>query len=181
MVVAVADAARVLQRLRAQVEGHQPLFSTLESDLNKAKDVNERMLRGHSERDVDLDRYRERIQQLLERWQAILAQIDVRQRELDQLGRQLRYYRESYDWLMHWIQDARQRQEQIQSVPVTDSKAVREQLLQEKVAPVRGSGAGVVPWEAVGAGSRPAVLLLLRAAVSAAARVQAWASPERWL
>ncbi|XP_059579580.1 plectin isoform X5 [Alligator mississippiensis] len=121
-----------LKRLRAQVEGHQPLFSTLESDLNKAKDVNERMLRGHSERDVDLDRYRERIQQLLERWQAILAQIDVRQRELDQLGRQLRYYRESYDWLMHWIQDARQRQEQIQSVPVTDSKAVREQLLQEK-------------------------------------------------
>uniref|UniRef100_A0A8C0GW22 Plectin n=1 Tax=Chelonoidis abingdonii TaxID=106734 RepID=A0A8C0GW22_CHEAB len=121
-----------LKRLRGQVEGHQPLFSTLQSDLDKAKDVNERMVRGHSERDVDLDRYRERIQQLLERWQAVLTQIDLRQRELQQLGRQQRYYHESYEWLIRWIQDAKQRQEQIQSVPVTDSKSVREQLLQEK-------------------------------------------------
>ncbi|CAM9306108.1 unnamed protein product [Bubo scandiacus] len=121
-----------LKRLRAQAEGHQPFFSTLETDLSKAKDVNERMVRGHSERDVDLDRYRERVQQLLERWQAVLAQSDLRQRELDQLGRQLRYYRESCDGLLHWIQDAKQRQERIQAVPITDSKTVREQLLQEK-------------------------------------------------
>ncbi|XP_064910841.1 plectin isoform X36 [Columba livia] len=121
-----------LKRLRAQAEGHQPFFNTLETDLSKAKDVNERMVRGHSERDVDLERYRERVQQLLERWQAVLAQSDLRQRELDQLGRQLRYYRESCDALLLWIQDAKQRQEQIQAVPITDSKAVREQLLQEK-------------------------------------------------
>ncbi|XP_067146147.1 plectin [Apteryx mantelli] len=121
-----------LKRLRVQVEGHQPLFSTLETDLSKAKEVNERMVRGHSERDVDLDRYRERVHQLLERWQAILTQIDLRQRELDQLGRQLRYYRESCDGLLQWIQDAKQRQEKIQAVPITDSKTVREQLLQEK-------------------------------------------------
>ncbi|KAM6209474.1 plectin isoform 2-T2 [Sarcoramphus papa] len=121
-----------LKRLRAQAEGHQPFFSTLETDLSKAKDVNERMVRGHSERDVDLDRYRERVQQLLERWQAVLTQTDLRQRELDQLGRQLRYYRESCDGLLQWIQDAKQRQEKIQAVPITDSKTVREQLLQEK-------------------------------------------------
>lgn len=122
------------QRLRAQAKGHQPFFSALETDLGKAKDVNERMVKSHSERDVDLERYRERVQQLLERWQAVLAQTDLRQRELDQLGRQLRYYRESCDGLLQWIQDAKQRQEQIQAVPITDSKTVREQLLQEKVA-----------------------------------------------
>ncbi|KAJ7399742.1 Plectin [Pitangus sulphuratus] len=121
-----------LKRLRAQAEGHQPFFSTLETDLGKAKDVNERMVRGHSERDVDLERYRERVQQLLERWQAVLGQADLRQRELDQLGRQLRYYRQSCDALRQWICDARQRQEAIQAVPITDSQAVREQLLQEK-------------------------------------------------
>ncbi|XP_075271448.1 LOW QUALITY PROTEIN: plectin [Opisthocomus hoazin] len=121
-----------LKRLRAQAEGQQPLFDTLETDLSKAKDVNERMVRGHSERDVDLERYRERVQQLLERWQAVLGQAELRQRELEQLGRQLRYYRESCDALRRWIQDARQRQERIQAVPITDSAAVREQLLQEK-------------------------------------------------
>ncbi|XP_041336391.1 plectin-like, partial [Pyrgilauda ruficollis] len=121
-----------LKRLRAQAESHQPFFSTLETDLGKAKDVNERMVRGHSERDVDLERYRERVQQLLERWQAVLGQADLRQRELDQLGRQLGYYRQSCDALRQWIRDARQRQEAIQAVPITDSRAVREQLLQEK-------------------------------------------------
>nr|XP_041569976.1 plectin [Taeniopygia guttata] len=121
-----------LKRLRTEAEGHQPFFSTLETDLGKAKDVNERMVRGHSERDVDLERYRERVQQLLERWQAVLGQADLRQRELDQLGRQLGYYRQSCDALRQWIRDARQRQEAIQAVPITDSRAVREQLLQEK-------------------------------------------------
>ncbi|KAM6288811.1 LOW QUALITY PROTEIN: plectin [Aegotheles albertisi] len=121
-----------LKRLRAQAEGHQPFFGTLETDLSKAKEVNERMVRGHNERDVDLERYQERVQQLLERWHAVLAQTELRQRELDQLGRQLRYYRESCDALRQWLQDARQRQEKIQAVPITDSKGVREQLLQEK-------------------------------------------------
>uniref|UniRef100_A0A8C6XIL0 Plectin n=1 Tax=Naja naja TaxID=35670 RepID=A0A8C6XIL0_NAJNA len=129
---AVEATKAELKRLRGQVEGHQPVFSALEADLAKASEVNERMVRGHSERDLDLDRYRDRVQQLLDRWQAILAQIDLRQRELDQLGRQLRYYRNSYSWLMEWIQDARQRQEGLQAVPITSSQQVREQLLQEK-------------------------------------------------
>ncbi|KAM6458459.1 plectin isoform 21-T22 [Liasis olivaceus] len=129
---AVEATKAELKRLRGQVEGHQPVFSTLEADLAKASEVNERMVRGHSERDLDLDRYRDRVQQLLDRWQAVLAQTDLRQRELDQLGRQLRYYRESYVWLMEWIQDARQRQESLQAVPITSSQRVREQLLQEK-------------------------------------------------
>ncbi|KAM9387057.1 plectin [Phaethornis superciliosus] len=121
-----------LKRLRAQAESHQPFFETLESDLSKAKEVNERMVRGHSERDVDLDRYQEKVQQLLERWHGVLAQSDLRQRELDQLGRQLRYYRESCEGLRGWLQEARRRQEEIQAVPITHSQAVREQLLQEK-------------------------------------------------
>lgn len=132
--------AHLPQRLRAQAEEHQPFFSTLETDLGKAKDVNERMVRGHSERDVDLERYRERVQQLLERWQAVLGQADLRQRELDQLGRQLRYYQQSCDALRQWIGDARQRQEAIQAVPITDSQAVRQQLLQEKVVLPLGQG-----------------------------------------
>lgn len=130
------------QKLRRQVEGHQPLFSTLEADLGQASEVSERLVRGHSERDVDLERYRERVQQLLDRWQAVLAQIDLRQRELDHLGRQLRYFRESHGRLTRWLQEARQRQETIQAVPITHSGAVREQLLQEKVRLGHHWGAG---------------------------------------
>nr|XP_021531676.1 plectin isoform X2 [Aotus nancymaae] len=121
-----------LKKLRAEAKAQQPVFDTLRDELRGAQEVGERLQQRHGERDVEVERWRERVAQLLERWQAVLAQIDVRQRELEQLGRQLRYYRDSADPLGAWLQDARQRQEQIQAVPLADSRAVREQLRQEK-------------------------------------------------
>uniref|UniRef100_A0A4W2C3P8 Plectin n=1 Tax=Bos indicus x Bos taurus TaxID=30522 RepID=A0A4W2C3P8_BOBOX len=121
-----------MKKLRAQAEAQQPVFDALQDELRGAQEVGERLQQRHGERDVEVERWRERVTQLLERWQAVLAQTDVRQRELEQLGRQLRYYRESADPLGAWLQDARRRQEQIQAVPLADSQAVREQLRQEK-------------------------------------------------
>ncbi|XP_030897279.1 plectin isoform X10 [Leptonychotes weddellii] len=121
-----------LKKLRVQAEAQQPVFDALRDELRGAQEVGERLQRQHGERDVDVERWRERVAPLLERWQAVLAQTDVRQRELEQLGRQLRYYRESADLLDSWLQDAKQRQEQIQAVPLANSQAVREQLRQEK-------------------------------------------------
>ncbi|XP_054446547.1 plectin isoform X3 [Pteronotus mesoamericanus] len=121
-----------LKKLRAQAEAQQPTFDALRDELRGAQEVGERLQQRHGERDVEAERWRERVAQLLERWQAVLAQVDVRQRELDQLGRQLRYYRESAGPLDAWLQDAKQRQEQIQAVPLANSRAVREQLRQEK-------------------------------------------------
>lgn len=112
------------------------MFDCLEEELKKAKAVSDKMSRVHSERDVELDHYRQLLSGLQERWKAVFAQTDVRQRELEQLGRQLGYYRESYDWLIHWIADAKQRQDKIQAVLITDSKTLNEQLSQEKVNPV---------------------------------------------
>ncbi|XP_035887462.1 plectin isoform X19 [Phyllostomus discolor] len=121
-----------LKKLRAQAEAQQPVFDALRDELRGAQEVGQRLQQRHGERDVEVERWRERVAQLLERWQAVLAQADARQRELDQLGRQLRYYRESADPLDAWLRDAKQRQEQIQAVPLAHSRAVREQLRQEK-------------------------------------------------
>lgn len=136
------SSALVQQKLRAQAEAQQPVFDALRDELRGAQEVGERLQQRHGERDVEVERWRERVTQLLERWQAVLAQTDVRQRELEQLGRQLRYYRESADPLGAWLQDARRRQEQIQAVPLADSQAVREQLRQEKVGPGRAGRRG---------------------------------------
>lgn len=123
----------LLKKMRKDAEAEQPVFDGLEGELGKASSVSDRMSRVHSERDVELDHYRQLHTSLHDRWQAVFAQIDLRLRELDQLGRQLGYYRESYDWLIKWIADAKQRQEKIQAVPITDSKTLKEQLAQEKV------------------------------------------------
>lgn len=109
------------------------MFDRLQDELKRATTVNDKMTRVHSERDAELEHYRQLVSSLLERWQAVFAQIDLRQRELDLLGRQMRSYHESYDWLIHWLSEAKQRQEKIQAVPISDSKALKEQLAQEKV------------------------------------------------
>ncbi|XP_072573015.1 plectin-like isoform X23 [Paramormyrops kingsleyae] len=121
-----------LKKLRGDAESEQPAFDALDSELRKASAVSERLSRLHSERDAELDHYRHLLASLQERWQALFAQVDLRQRDLEQLGRQLGYYRQSYDWLIRWIADAKQRQENIQAVPITDSKILKEQLAQEK-------------------------------------------------
>ncbi|XP_053350339.1 plectin isoform X14 [Clarias gariepinus] len=121
-----------LKKMRSEAEGKQPVFDALEGELSKATAVSDRMAQVHRERDVELDHYKQLLSNLRERWHAIFTQIDLRQRELEQLGRQLGYYRESYDWLIRWITDARQRQEKIQAIPITDSKTLKEQLGQEK-------------------------------------------------
>lgn len=119
--------------MRAEAEGEQPVFDSLEEEVKKASAVSDRMSRVHSERDAELDHYRQMMSSLQDRWRAVFTQIDLRQRELEQLGRQLGYYRESYDKLICWIADAKQRQEKIQAVPITNSQILKDQLAQEKV------------------------------------------------
>ncbi|XP_055083803.1 plectin-like isoform X3 [Periophthalmus magnuspinnatus] len=121
-----------LKKMRAEAEAEQPVFDSLDEELKKASVVSDKMSRVHSERDVELDHYRQLLSTLQERWKAVFTQIDLRQRDLEQLGRQLGYYRENYDWLIRWINEAKQRQERIQAIPITDTKTLRDQLAQEK-------------------------------------------------
>lgn len=119
--------------MRAEAEAEQPVFDSLEEELKKASAVSDKMGRVHNERDAELDHYRQLLSGLQDRWRAVFTQTDIRQRELELLARQLGYYRESYDWLIRWIADAKQRQEKIQAVPISDSKTLKEQLAMEKV------------------------------------------------
>ncbi len=119
--------------MRAEADADQVVFDRLQDELRRATAINDKMTRIHSERDADLEHYRQLVNSLLERWQAVFAQIDLRQRELDLLGRNMNSYHGNYEWLIRWLGEARQRQEKIQAVPIGDSKALKEQLAEEKV------------------------------------------------
>ncbi|KAM3858252.1 plectin a [Diretmus argenteus] len=121
-----------LKKMHSEAEADQVVFDSLQDELKKARNINDKMTRVHSERDADLEHYRQLVSSLLERWQAVFAQIDLRQRELDLLGRQMHSYRESYEWLIRWLGDAKQRQEKIQAVPIGDGQTLMDQLAQEK-------------------------------------------------
>ncbi|TRY88245.1 hypothetical protein DNTS_022632, partial [Danionella cerebrum] len=121
-----------LQKLRSEAEANQGAFDRLEEELKRASEVTGRMSQLHSERDVELEHYRQLLGTLKERWQGVFMQIELRQRELELLSRQMKVYRQSHDWLMHWITDARQRQDKLHTVPISDGKALQEQLSREK-------------------------------------------------
>lgn len=117
----------------AEAEADQAVFDRLQADLKQATAINDRMTRLHGEHDAQLEQHRLQVDVLLERWQAVFAQLDLRQRELNLLGRHMNIYRGSYDWLICWLREARERQERIQALPVGDGKALHDQLVEEKV------------------------------------------------
>ncbi|GAA6233264.1 plectin-like [Lates japonicus] len=128
----VEDHRSQLKSMRAEAEADQAVFDRLQEELKRATAINDKMTRIHSERDAELEHYRQLVGSLLERWQAVFAQIELRLRELDLLGRHMKSYHENYEWLIRWLGEARQRQEKIQAVPIGDSKALKEQLAEEK-------------------------------------------------
>ncbi|KAM6974051.1 plectin a isoform 2-T2 [Tautogolabrus adspersus] len=128
----VEDQRSQLQSMQAEAEADQVVFDRLQDELKKATTINDKMTRIHSERDAELEHYRQLVSSLLERWQAVFAQIDLRKRELGLLGRNMKSYNGSYEWLIRWLGEARQRQEKIQAVPIGGSKALKEQLAEEK-------------------------------------------------
>ncbi|XP_065803929.1 plectin a isoform X5 [Labrus bergylta] len=128
----VEDQRSQLKSMQAEAEADQVVFDRLQDELKKATTINDKMTRIHSERDGELEHYRQLVCSLLERWQAMFAQVDLRKRELDLLGRNMKSYNGSYEWLIRWLGEARQRQEKIQAVPIGGSKALKEQLAEEK-------------------------------------------------
>uniref|UniRef100_A0A3B3I6S7 Plectin n=1 Tax=Oryzias latipes TaxID=8090 RepID=A0A3B3I6S7_ORYLA len=128
----VEDQRSQLKSMRAEAEADQAGMDRLQDELQRATAINDKMMRIHSERDVELEHYRLQVGSLLERWQAVFSQIDLRQRELDFLSSKMKSYRESYEWLTCWLAEARQKQENIQAKPINNSKALKEQLSEEK-------------------------------------------------
>ncbi|XP_029370793.1 plectin a isoform X3 [Echeneis naucrates] len=128
----VEDHRSQLKSMRTEAEADQAVFDQLQDELRRATGINDKMTRIHSERDADLEHYRQLVSSMLDRWQAVFAQIELRLRELDLLGRHMNSYHENYEWLIQWLTEARQRQEKIQGVPIGDGKALKEQLAEEK-------------------------------------------------
>ncbi|XP_057683654.1 plectin a isoform X4 [Corythoichthys intestinalis] len=121
-----------IKKMQVESEADQAVFDRLQDELKRASGVHDKMTRVHSERDAELDHYRQLVASLQERWQVVLAQLEVRKQELELLRRHMNAYRDSYEWLMRWLGDTKRRQEEVQALPVGDEAALKEQLAEEK-------------------------------------------------
>lgn len=117
----------------AEAEADQAVLDRLQADVQQATAITDRMRRLHAEHDAQLEHQRQLVDGLRERWQAVLAQVELRQRELQLLGRHMRSYRGSYQGLTCWLGGARERQQRVQGLPVGEGPALQEQLVEQKV------------------------------------------------
>uniref|UniRef100_A0A8C4IC72 Microtubule-actin cross-linking factor 1 n=1 Tax=Dicentrarchus labrax TaxID=13489 RepID=A0A8C4IC72_DICLA len=117
-----------IQNLRDQL-GVRDTFS-LQSEVDRAKEVGSQLSRLHPDRSPELERYQERANQIAERWSGIKRQMETRRTDLEALGSALQQYRDGHSSLIKWIEETTERQENTQPGQ-TDSKALSEQLAQQ--------------------------------------------------
>ncbi|KAK6323662.1 hypothetical protein J4Q44_G00060010 [Coregonus suidteri] len=134
IVPADTNAIQALQeqlgKWQLELEDQEGVFSSLRSEVQKAREAGTQLNRLHPERSPELVHYQERATQLTERWAGVKRQMDTRRAELEALGSVLQQYRDGHSALIHWIEETTERQENTQPGK-TDSKVLSEQLAQQ--------------------------------------------------
>ncbi|XP_036912236.1 dystonin isoform X7 [Sturnira hondurensis] len=129
----IENLISALKQWRAEVDEKREVFHDLEDELQKAKAISDEMFKTYKERDLDFDWHKEKADQLAERWQHVHTQIDNRLRDLEGIGKSLKYYRDTYHSLDDWIQQVEITQRKIQENQPENSKTLATQLNQQKM------------------------------------------------
>ncbi|KAM9076066.1 dystonin isoform 8-T8 [Megaptera novaeangliae] len=129
----IENLMSTLKQWRSEVDEKREVFHALEDELQRAKTISDEMFKTYKERDLDFDWHKEKADQLVERWQNVHAQIDNRLRDLEGIGKSLKYYRDTYHPLDDWIQQVETTQRKIQENQPENSKTLATQLNQQKM------------------------------------------------
>ncbi|XP_014113966.1 PREDICTED: microtubule-actin cross-linking factor 1 isoform X12 [Pseudopodoces humilis] len=121
----------VLQQWLGEVKDKGSVFSTLEEEMVKAKEVGEQLFQLRQERSIDLERFQERSSQLWDRWQRVCTQIETRHTELESIQEVLSDYRQCHSALIQWIEEITAQQELMKPGQAEDSRVLSEQLSQQ--------------------------------------------------
>ncbi|NWV53424.1 MACF1 factor, partial [Daphoenositta chrysoptera] len=128
---AIQTHRTALQQWLGEVQDKGSVFSTLEEEMAKAKEVGEQLFRLRQERSIDLERFQEKGSQLWDRWQRVCAQIETRHTELESIQEVLGDYRQCHSALIQWIEEITAQQELMKPGQAEDSRVLSEQLSQQ--------------------------------------------------
>ncbi|NXH37189.1 MACF1 factor, partial [Myiagra hebetior] len=128
---AIQTHRAALQQWLGEVKDKGSVFSTLEEEMAKAKEVGEQLFRLRQERSIDLERFQDKGSQLWDRWQRVCAQIETRHTELESIQEVLSDYRQCHRALIQWIEEITAQQELMKPGQAEDSRVLSEQLSQQ--------------------------------------------------
>ncbi|XP_053186180.1 desmoplakin-A isoform X2 [Scomber japonicus] len=121
-----------LKQMKSDMEQKRDLLTAMESDLAKAVHWNSQVSEPFHKCDVDLSKYSDLVGQMSDRWRRIQTQIDSRLWDLEKQEKQLKHYQQSSTSLQQWIDNARKRQDNLQTVKLTDIQTLMDHLNQQK-------------------------------------------------
>ncbi|XP_073346697.1 desmoplakin-A isoform X1 [Pagrus major] len=128
----VEDYRNTLRVMKSDLEQKRDLLTALESDLTKAVHCNGQISDSFHKCDVDLSKYSDLVGQMSDRWRRIQSQIDSRMWDLEKQEKQLRHYQQSSTSLEQWIDNARKRQDNLQTAKLSDIQTLMDHLNQQK-------------------------------------------------
>ncbi|XP_010774149.1 desmoplakin-like isoform X2 [Notothenia coriiceps] len=128
----VENYRSTLKQMKSDLDQKRNLLTAMESDLSKAVHWNGQITEPYHKCDVDLARYSDQVGQMSDRWRRIQTQIDSRVWDLEKHEKQLQYYQQSSNLLEQWINNARKRQDTLQTVKLNDVQTLMDHLNQQK-------------------------------------------------
>ncbi|XP_028448347.1 desmoplakin-A isoform X2 [Perca flavescens] len=121
-----------LKQMKSDLEQKRDLLTAMESDLAKAVHWNGQISAPFHKCDVDLSKYSDLVGQMSDRWRRIQTQIDSRVWDLEKQEKQLTHYQQSSTQLQQWIDNARKRQDTLQTVKLSNIQTLMDHLNQQK-------------------------------------------------
>ncbi|XP_071773140.2 desmoplakin-A isoform X2 [Centroberyx gerrardi] len=128
----VENYRSTLKQMKSDLEQKRDLLMSMESDLAKAVHWNGQISQPFHKCDVDLSKYSDLVGQMSDRWRRIQTQIDNRVWDLEKQEKQLKHYQQTSTSLEGWIDNARKRQDSLQTTKLSDIQTLMDHLNQQK-------------------------------------------------
>ncbi|XP_006786500.1 desmoplakin-like isoform X2 [Neolamprologus brichardi] len=121
-----------LKQMKSDLEQKRDLLTSMESELSTAVHLNGQISDSFHKCDIDLSKYSVLVRQLTDRWRRIQSQIDSRVWDLEKQENQLKHYQQGSTSLEQWIDNARKRQDTLQTIKISDIQTLMDHLNQQK-------------------------------------------------
>ncbi|XP_075682779.1 desmoplakin isoform X3 [Rhinoderma darwinii] len=121
-----------LKKMKAELEQKKSQLISLDTDVKKTMQINDRVVQAYPYCEVDLSKFSNKAVQLTERWHRIEKEIDDRSWELEKQGKQLRNFRDLYQSSSKWISDTKHKLDILESAKLSDGNTVARYLNEQK-------------------------------------------------
>uniref|UniRef100_A0A3B4AH70 Uncharacterized protein n=1 Tax=Periophthalmus magnuspinnatus TaxID=409849 RepID=A0A3B4AH70_9GOBI len=121
-----------LKQMKSELDHKRDLLNSLESNLSTAIHWNSQVPDSFHKCDIDLSKYSDLVNQMIDRWRRIHGQIDNRIWDLEKHEKQVKHYQQTSTSLNQWIDNARKRQDNLQLVKLNDIQVLTDHLNQQK-------------------------------------------------